>query len=110
LVLDSTDQSQELAARRAADVVLNRLEDACPALFQPARPQTEHVNQVWLRAYGATDLTAWVGKGEVKFVDAIRNPREILVGREEAWAKGSVPLECGRLHGIYFVRLTQAGK
>jgi hypothetical protein len=110
LVLDSTDQSQELAARRAVDVVLNRLEDACPALFQPPRPQTEHVNQVWLRAYGATDLTAWVDKGEVKFIDPTRNPREILIGREEAWAKGSLPLECGRRHGIYFVRLTQAGK
>jgi hypothetical protein len=110
LVPDSTDQSQELAARRAVDIVLNRLEDACPALFQPARTQTEHVNDTWLRAYGATDLTAWVGKGEVKFVDATRNPREILVGREEAWAKGPQPLECGRRHGIYFARLTQAGK
>jgi hypothetical protein len=110
LVLNSTDQSQELADRRAVDVVLNRLEDACPALFQPPRPQTEHVNQVWLRAYGATDLTAWVGNGEVRFVDATRNPHEIVVGREEAWAKGSLPLECGRRHGIYFARLTQAGK
>ena len=59
-------------ARRAVDVVLNRLEDACPALFQPPRSQTEHVNQVWLRTYAATDLTAWVGKGQVKFIDAIQ--------------------------------------
>jgi hypothetical protein len=109
LELDSTDQSQELARRRAVDVVLNRLEDACPALFQP-RPQTEHVNQVWLRAYGATDLTAWVGNGEVKFIDPTRDFQEIFVGREEAWAKGPLPIECGRRHGIYFARLMQAGQ
>jgi hypothetical protein len=109
LVAETGDPSQELAARRAADLVLNRLEDACPALFLPSRPQTEHVNQVWMRTYGATDLTAWIGQGEVKFIDPIRNPHEIAVGREEAWARGPLPLECGRRHGIYFARLAQAG-
>jgi hypothetical protein len=104
------DELRETAARRAVDIILARLEDACPALFQPPRPQTEHINQVWLRVYPSTDLTAWVGKGEVKFVDAVRNPDEIFVGREEAWARGSLPLECGRRHGIYFARLTQAGQ
>jgi hypothetical protein len=109
VVADTGDWSREIAARRAVDVVLNRLEDACPTLFQPPRPQTEHINQLWLRTYGATDLTAWVGNGEVKFTDAMRNPREIFVGREEAWAKGPLPIECGRRHGVYFARLTQAG-
>jgi hypothetical protein len=109
LVADAGDASREMAARRAVDGVLDRLEDACPALFQPRRPQTEHINQVWLRFYGATDLTAWVVQGEVKFASAIRDTRDIFVGREEAWAKGSLPLECGRRNGIYFARLTQAG-
>jgi len=99
-----------MAARRDVDVVLDRLEDACPALFQPRRPQTEHINQVWLRVYPATDLTAWVAKGEVKFTSAIRSTEDISVGREEAWAKGALLLECGRRHGIYFARLTQAGQ
>jgi hypothetical protein len=108
LVTDTRDQSQEMAARRAADIVLNRLEDACPALFLPSRPQTEHVNHVWLRTYAATDLTAWIGHGEVKFIDPTRNPREIVVGREEAWASRPLPLECGRQHGIYFARVAQA--
>jgi hypothetical protein len=110
LVADTGDELRETAARRAVDIILDRLEDACPALFQPPRPQTEHINQVWLRVYPSTDLTAWVGKGEVKFVDAVRNPDEIFVGREEAWARGSLPLECGRRHSIYFARLTQAGQ
>lgn len=109
LVADTGDESSDMAARRAVDVVLDRLEDACPALFQPRRPQTEHLNQVWLRFYGATDLTAWVGRGEVKFASAIRDTRDVNVGREDAWAKGPLALECGRRKGIYFARLAQPG-
>jgi hypothetical protein len=111
LVADSRDELRETAVRRAIDIILDRLEDACPALFQPPRPQTEHINQMWLRVYPSTDLTAWVGKGEVKFIDPTRGvPNGIVVGREEEWARESLPLECGRQHGIYFARLTQAGK
>jgi hypothetical protein len=109
LVADNSDRSREMAARRAVDVVLDRLEDACPTLFQPPRPQSEHVNQVWMRSYGATDLVAWVGEGEVKFIDPTRDFRDIFVGREAAWAKGPLPIECGRRHGSYFARLMQAG-
>jgi hypothetical protein len=109
LVADTVDESREVAARRAIDVVFDRLEDACPALFQPRRAQTEHINQVWHRFYGATDLTAWVSQGEVKFASAIRDTRDIFVGREDAWAKGPLPLECGRRGNFYFARLTQAG-
>jgi hypothetical protein len=109
LVADTRDKSQELAARRVADNVLNRLEDACPALFLPTRPQTEHVNQAWLRTYAETDLTAWISHGEVKFIDPTRNPHEIVVGREEAWARGPLPLQCGRQHGIYFARVAGGG-
>jgi Glycosyltransferase family 87 len=110
LVADTADESRETAARRAVDVVLDRLEDACPALFQPRRPQTEHINQVWLRVYSATDLTAWVGQGEVMFTSAIRGAGDIHIGREESWAQGPLPLKCGRRHGIFFARLTQAGQ
>jgi hypothetical protein len=110
LVADAGDGSREMAARRAVDVVLDRLEDACPALFQPRRPQTEHINQVWLRVYGATDLTAWVGQGDVKFASAVRDTRDIFVGREEAWAKAPLPLKCGRRNGVYFAGLTPAGR
>jgi hypothetical protein len=108
LVANTSDPSSEMAARRAVDVVLDRLEDACPALFQPRRPQTEHINQLWLRFYGATDLTAWVGQGEVKFASPIRGAGDIIVGREDAWAKGPLALECGRRKGVYFARLTQS--
>jgi hypothetical protein len=109
LVANTDDESREMAARRAVDVVLDRLEDACPALFQPRRPQTEHINQVWQRFYGATDLTAWVSQGEVKFASAVRDTQDVNVGREEAWTKEPLTLECGRRNGIYFARLTQGG-
>jgi hypothetical protein len=110
LAVDSRADPQEAEARRVADKVLNRLEDACPALFQPRRPQTEHINQMWLRVYPSTDLSAWIAKGEVKFIDPTRGALHgILVGREEDWARKSQPLECGRRHGIYFARSPQAG-
>jgi hypothetical protein len=110
LAADTNDESSEMAARRAVDVVLDRLEDACPILFQPRRPQTEHINHVWLRFYGATDLTAWVGQGgEVKFASAVRDTQDVFVGRESDWAKQPVRLECGRHNSIYFARLTKAG-
>jgi hypothetical protein len=110
VVADTADESREMAARPAIDVVLDRLEDACPALFQPRRPQTEHINQVWLRVYSATDLTAFIANGEVMFTSAIRGAGDIDVGRQESWTRGPVLLECGRRHGIYFARLTQAGQ
>jgi hypothetical protein len=110
VVADNRDESREIADRRTADVVLDRLEESCPALFQPARPQTQHINRVWLRVYSATDLTAWIGNGEVKFIDPTRDPHDIVVGREEEWERRPLPLECGRRRGIYFARLAQAGK
>jgi Glycosyltransferase family 87 len=108
LMADTSDRSQETAARRAVDIVLNRLEDACPALFQPPRPQTEYVNHVWMRSYGATDLQAWIADGQVKFIDPTRGVHEIFVGREEAWARAPLALECGRRHGIYYARVVQS--
>jgi hypothetical protein len=109
LVADTDDESTETATRRVMDTVLDRLEDACPQLFQPRRPQTEHVGHVWQRFYGATDLTAWVSQGEVKFASAVRDLRTIVVGREDAWAKRPLALQCGRWKGIYFARLTLTG-
>jgi len=107
LVADTGDRSEETRARRAVDVVLDRLEDACPALFQPSRPQTEHINQVWKRVYSATDLTASVSQGQVKFISGVGGPREIVLGKESEWAKGPLRLECGRRDRIYFAKLAQ---
>jgi hypothetical protein len=108
LVADDRDRSQESAARRSVDVVLDRLEDACPALFLPRRPRTEHLNGVWLRAYPATDSAASVDQGQVNFISEI-DGRKTVVGSEAAWARAPLQLECGRRHGAFFAKLTQAG-
>jgi hypothetical protein len=108
VVADSRGRSEENSTRRVMDMVLNRVEDACPALFQPRRPQTEHEDKVWFRVYPMTDLTAWIGDGEVKFVDPIRHQHEIVIGREEEWAKAPLSLSCGRKDGIYFARVAPA--
>jgi len=102
LVTDTRDESREMADRRAVDVLLDRLEDECPALFQPPRPQTEYANHIWSRVYPSTDLTAWIDKGEVKVIDPTRDIRETIVGRVEDWARTPRALQCGRRHGIYF--------
>ena len=42
VVPDSADRSAEIAGQKEADLVLDRLEDACPQLFQPRRVPTEY--------------------------------------------------------------------
>jgi hypothetical protein len=104
---DNRDRSAEMAARRRVDIVLNRLEDACPALFAPRSIQTEHVGQVWLRVYPATDLTAWITEGRVKFTSAVRDVSEVDVGSEDAWAQGPLRLECGRRNSVFFATVAR---
>jgi hypothetical protein len=107
VVTDYEDQSTEIATRHAVDIVLDHLEDSCPALFQPRVTQTEHVNQVWLRFYGASDLTAWVTRGNVYFESAVRDTSTVSLGSQEAWSKGALPLECGRRNEIYYAKVIQ---
>ena len=51
VVPDKTDHSAQMAAHRDVDLALDRLEDACPALFQPRRPHTEYIGNGGLRRY-----------------------------------------------------------
>ena len=68
VVQDKSDHSAQMPMRRNADLALDHLEDACPALFQPRRPRTEYSADGGLRRYIGTDLTAWVSHGSVKFL------------------------------------------
>jgi len=101
-VPDNADHSVQIAGQRAAEVVLDRLEDACPDLFQPRRLLTEHIGDSWQRYYANTDLRAWVGQGWVKFRDVIRSDQIVFVGRESDWVKAPLRLACGRRNGHYF--------
>lgn len=106
-VPSDADRSATIARRRAADLVLDRLEDACPKLFQPRRLFTDHDGDLWQRVYVNTDLTAWVSHGWVKFRNPVRGGPPIAVGRESDWAKAPLRLACGRRGGNYFAKVLE---
>lgn len=106
VIYDDTGLSASLARQRAVDLVLNRLEDACPELFQPRRLLTEQDGAAWQRLYMNTDLAAWVSYGWVKFSNPVRSGNPVVfLGRESDWAKGPLRVECGRRNGAYFAHI-----
>jgi hypothetical protein len=106
-VPDTFDLSALRAHQRAADVVFDRLEDACPRLFQPRRLVTIRSGNAWRRVYGATDIVASISNGRVSFSDQIRPHGLIDVGSELDWAKEPLRLECGKRNGVYFAHVLQ---
>jgi hypothetical protein len=110
IVPDATDHSAELAQQRAADIILDRLEDACPRLFQPRRMLTERRGHAWIRHYLNTDVWAWVSQGGVKFYQANSGIFRTWVGRESDWAKASLRLSCGRRDDIYFAKVLDSNE
>ncbi|MGB6603110.1 MAG: hypothetical protein WA747_14415 [Steroidobacteraceae bacterium] len=105
---DPADIAARRASQRAADIELDRLEDSCPTLFQPRRPQTEHVGNRWQREYINTDLTAWVSHGELKFRELVSADDLTRVGFASDWARGPLRLACGRRHGHYFAKVVDS--
>jgi hypothetical protein len=105
VVADNTDRSVQLERERAVDVVFDRLEDACPALFQPRRLRTEHDYGIWRRLYVNTDLVALISHGSVKFTNPVRGGRWAYLGLESDWAKAPQQIACGRRDGRYFARV-----
>jgi hypothetical protein len=104
-VPDTADPSALKARQRAVDLVFDRLEDACPRLFQPRRLISVRYGDFWRRGYGATDIVASIGYGRVKFTDAMRPQGPIDVGSESDWAKAPLRLECGKRDGVYFAHV-----
>jgi hypothetical protein len=104
VIPDATDHSAQIAHRRDVELVLDRLEDACPQLFQPRRPATEFGGGAALRRYTNTDLTAWVSHDGVKFRHPIRGDGVVYVGRADDWIKEPQRLRCGRRNGHYFAQ------
>jgi hypothetical protein len=102
VVPDITDRSAQIARERAADVVFDRVEDACPALFQPRRMQSEHYHDVWHRLYVNTDLVILISHGSIKSLNPIRGGPTTYLGLESEWAKAPLRLACGRRDGRYF--------
>jgi hypothetical protein len=97
-----------MSAHRDIDLALDHLEDACPALFQQRRPNTEYSGDGGLRRYLNTDLTAWVSHGWVTLRQPSIGGDTIYLGRENAWTKTPIPIQCGRRDGRYFASLPEA--
>lgn len=105
VVPDTADHSAQTPMRRDADLALDHLEDACPALFQPRRPRTEKIGAGALRRYAGTDLVAWVSHGSVKFLQPSIGGDVVSLGPESVWTKASIQIRCGRRNGRYFASL-----
>jgi hypothetical protein len=101
IVPDDSDRSTKIARERAVDLVFDRVEDACPALFQPRRLRTERAREVWHRLYVNTDIVLLSSHGSVKFMNPPRAPT-VYLGLESEWAKSPLRLHCGRRDGRYF--------
>ncbi len=108
LTPDKLVYSAEMLAHRDADLALDRLEDACPALFQPRRPRTEYSGTAGLRRYLNTDLTAWVSHGRVKFLQPSVGGDVVYLGSEGEWKKAPIQIRCGRRNGRYFATLPES--
>lgn len=101
-VLAAAETPNQSASGDHAELILDRLEDACPALFQPRRPLIEYRNHRWQRVYLNTDIWAWVSRGYVKFYNPVTGDGPIFVGSEKEWLAAPLTLTCGRRKGHAF--------
>jgi hypothetical protein len=105
IIPDDSNRATDRDRERAVDVAFNRVEDACPALFQPRRLRTEHVLDVWHRVYVNTDIVLLSIHGSIKFMNPPHSELLISLGPESAWTKAPLRLACGRRKGAYFADL-----
>jgi hypothetical protein len=95
-----------LTSDQALDVLLDRLEDACPELCRPRRLPTDYRGGAGRRIYLNTDLMAWVGKrGVTLFFDPTRGENPVFLGREDDWLKAPPRPACARRNGHFNVRV-----
>jgi hypothetical protein len=111
LVWNGPGRLPVIPGQRAADLALNHLEEACPALFQPPHPLDSFTGDVmhgyvFSRHYENTETRAWVAKGRVNFQKLIGGT-ERTAGSEREWERAPLPVACGRRYGG-FLRLPQS--
>ena len=115
LVPDTAPRQALALSERTADLVLDRLEDSCPSLFQPQRPVTYFIgsdsdSRFWVRRYTNTDVMAWVHHGRVGFEKVFGQGRPQDVGSERAWQTSSFQVVCGRRNDDDFLRILRPGR
>ena len=101
-----------LPGQGAADLAFDHLEEACPALFQPARPLDRVSGDatqgyVFSRRYANTEIAAWIGRGQVRFQHFIGGS-ERSAGSERDWEGAPLPVACGRAAGDFLRPLQPA--
>jgi hypothetical protein len=105
LVKDTVDHTLQLEALNAADRVLDRVEDACPVLFQPRRTPTEFISGTALRRYINTDVIVWVSRGWVKYHQPTQADHITFLGKQSDWEKKALAIDCGRRWGHFYARI-----
>ena len=115
LIPDAGQQQALASLKRTADLVLDRLEDACPSLLQPRRPETYLIGSddrsyFWVRRYASTDVIAWVHRGRVGFQKVIGRGRAQDAGSVPAWVRSPLQVQCGRHRDDDFLRILQSGR
>lgn len=112
-VVPHVDSDPKRAASEGqAALALDRLEDACPRVFQPSRPLTQYFGQnkyhgdVWGRRYLNTSLTAWVSEGWVAFIDPLRGGPATYIGRvSDLQRNPPLHITCGRRDERYYAKI-----
>jgi hypothetical protein len=101
-------------AERSANLIFDRLEDVCPALFRPRHPQSRNYSdqraQIWVREYPGTGLMVYVGSGRrvvVRDIERGEMPEDL--GSEQEWLTVPPRVECGRRDERYYVKVLPAG-
>ena len=59
----------------------------------------------WQRVYLNTDITAWVSRGWVKFLNPVSGDGPIFVGSQDDWTRAPLRVACGRREGHDFARV-----
>lgn len=109
VVRDAKRQAALAISQREPNLVFERVEDACPLLFEPRRPVTQAYGDsrsgyLWMRKYPDTNLTLLIARNSIKLVDGVRGGQPEYLGTETEWAKAALPLICGRRGQSYFAR------
>jgi hypothetical protein len=106
LVQDPVHEDASIFKARAPNLALDRLEDACPALFQPRRPLTYVAGNAahgyeWARQYANSNVLAWVYDGRVKYQELINHRPERDVGSVVAWGRAPLRIPCESRAGLH---------
>jgi len=107
---NTTTDSSLFVNEGGANLVFDRLERACPDLFQPAGSVTLDYGDAragygWIRRYANTELAVAITDGIVEFVDPLRGGPAVYLGHESDWEKSMQPLSCGRRDERYYAVL-----